>query len=285
MNYASLYIVEPRMRKARKASVEGHPDMMIKDLSEWQKECTTKGDPEQTTAVVVVDGKYVTHIGPMDNHRRGALRRAGVNFPDLPSTQNMKKEQAYYEQVRDLIERKAECDTSDAQGIIEAWEIRNGGTIMEEINMDKAEEAGITPEDLANTILGVTTHDAMEQVPSDPNSKWKSVDRYADSYTEIHPDPFNVAEIEITTNHRTTLVGKLVLQVYHNAYFRFWDPIKASDDIAVLRRAGEAVYNSRVSRALEIRRVNLTAFIKKAEQDLEDMEKWTKHDLDKPFTT
>lgn len=32
----------------------------------------------------------------------------------------------YYEQVRDEVERLAECTTSDAQGIIGAWELRNG---------------------------------------------------------------------------------------------------------------------------------------------------------------
>lgn len=32
----------------------------------------------------------------------------------------------YYEKVRDAVERIAECTTSDAQGVVEAWERTNG---------------------------------------------------------------------------------------------------------------------------------------------------------------
>jgi hypothetical protein len=58
----------------------------------------------------------------------------------------------YYEKVRDAVERIAECTTSDAQGIIEAWERTNGQSI-EEDTFGEAEHAGTTPEDLARTIL------------------------------------------------------------------------------------------------------------------------------------
>lgn len=61
----------------------------------------------------------------------------------------------YCEQVRDAIERVAECTTSDAQGIIGAWEMRNGGTMMGDENMDKAEAEGKDPEQLAREILGM----------------------------------------------------------------------------------------------------------------------------------
>ena len=63
----------------------------------------------------------------------------------------------YYEQTRDAIEHLAQCTTSDAQSLIEAWELTNGGTMMEQVNMDKAEEAGTQPEDLARTILELPT--------------------------------------------------------------------------------------------------------------------------------
>ena len=51
----------------------------------------------------------------------------------------------YYEQVRDAVERIAECTTSDAQGIIEAWE--------RTYSMRYHEEAKVDPEDLARAIL------------------------------------------------------------------------------------------------------------------------------------
>lgn len=60
----------------------------------------------------------------------------------------------YYEQVRDAIEKIADCTTSDAQGIIGAWELRNGGNMMEDVNIDKAEQDGRDPEALAYQILG-----------------------------------------------------------------------------------------------------------------------------------
>lgn len=60
----------------------------------------------------------------------------------------------YYEQVRDAIETIADCTTSDAQGIIGAWELRNGGNMMEDVNIDKAEQDGRDPEALAYQILG-----------------------------------------------------------------------------------------------------------------------------------
>lgn len=59
-----------------------------------------------------------------------------------------KKQATYYEQVRDHVERLGECSTSDAQGIIGAWEMRNGNMDpMGDVNMDKAEDAGTTPEE------------------------------------------------------------------------------------------------------------------------------------------
>ena len=64
----------------------------------------------------------------------------------------------YYEQVRDAVERLAECTTSDAQGIIGAWELKNGGTMMGNEAMDRAEQAGTTPENLALQILSKGGH-------------------------------------------------------------------------------------------------------------------------------
>ena len=54
----------------------------------------------------------------------------------------------YYEKVRDAVERIAKCTTSDAQGIIEAWERTNGQSTFGE-----AQHAGTNPEDLARAIL------------------------------------------------------------------------------------------------------------------------------------
>ena len=60
----------------------------------------------------------------------------------------------YYEKVRDAVERIAECTTSDAQGIIEAWERRKGDTTGTQV-VGIAEDQGTDPEDLARTILGI----------------------------------------------------------------------------------------------------------------------------------
>jgi hypothetical protein len=54
---------------------------------------------------------------------------------------------SYYEQVRDHVERIAECTTSDAQGIIEAWERTSPESI------DGHEEMGTNAEQVAQTIL------------------------------------------------------------------------------------------------------------------------------------
>jgi hypothetical protein len=76
----------------------------------------------------------------------------------------------YYEKVRDAVERIAECTTSDAQGIIEAWELRlsNPRLTIAEANrltpMDKAEEWGISPTTYANAILGRSTHGLVRLV-------------------------------------------------------------------------------------------------------------------------
>lgn len=53
----------------------------------------------------------------------------------------------YYEQVRDHVERIAECTTSDAQGIIDAWERTSPQSI------DGHEEVGTAPEQVARIIL------------------------------------------------------------------------------------------------------------------------------------
>lgn len=82
----------------------------------------------------------------------------------------------YYGEVRDAIERIAECDTSDAQGIIGAWEMRNGGTMMGDENMDKAEAEGKDPERLAREILGIP------DCPSYPNPLHDGTDRTYDAY-------------------------------------------------------------------------------------------------------
>ena len=58
----------------------------------------------------------------------------------------------YYEQVRDAVERIAECTTSDAQGIIEAWERRRGDTTGTQV-VGTTEDQGTDPEDLARAIL------------------------------------------------------------------------------------------------------------------------------------
>ena len=102
----------------------------------------------------------------------------------------MKHEQTYYEQVRDAVERLGECDTSDAQGIIGAWEIRNGGTIMEDLNMDKAEEAGTQPEDLARAILGKNATPIMDEflITVNAASALLDMDPSEDDYT---PDPID----------------------------------------------------------------------------------------------
>jgi hypothetical protein len=60
----------------------------------------------------------------------------------------------YYEKVRDAVERIAECTTSDAQGIIEAWERRNGDTAGT-LAVFVAEDQGTDPEDLARAILKI----------------------------------------------------------------------------------------------------------------------------------
>jgi hypothetical protein len=61
----------------------------------------------------------------------------------------------YYEKVRDAVERIAECTTSDAQGIIEAWERRSPEGI------DGHEEVGTDPEKTARVILCTSVrHDA-----------------------------------------------------------------------------------------------------------------------------
>ena len=59
----------------------------------------------------------------------------------------------YYERVRDEVERVGECTTSDAQGILEAWELKQGNVITSTDALDAAEAEGITPADLANQIL------------------------------------------------------------------------------------------------------------------------------------
>jgi hypothetical protein len=62
----------------------------------------------------------------------------------------------YYEQVRDEVERLAECTTSDAQGIIGAWEMKNGNHDMtDDENVNKAAVDGIRAEALARTILNM----------------------------------------------------------------------------------------------------------------------------------
>jgi hypothetical protein len=55
----------------------------------------------------------------------------------------------YYEQVRDEVERIAECTTSDAQGIIEAWERTNTQSI------DGHEDVGTNPAAVARSILKI----------------------------------------------------------------------------------------------------------------------------------
>ena len=63
----------------------------------------------------------------------------------------------YYEQVRDAIERSAECTTSDAQGIIQSWAMRNGYGLMEDeqaVN-DQAEQgrkAQVTAHMILNSV-------------------------------------------------------------------------------------------------------------------------------------
>ncbi len=61
---------------------------------------------------------------------------------------------SYYEQVRDAIEQ-AGCTTSDAQGIIGAWEHTKypGQDFLGDRAMEEAEQAGIAPEELAKSIL------------------------------------------------------------------------------------------------------------------------------------
>ena len=91
MEYAKLYYVHNRGRIAKKASVEGHPDKLTEQLYAWQVELSKDGDPTTTTVCVVFNGKYRSHVGPFDNYRKAALRRAGVDLPGLPSTENMRK--------------------------------------------------------------------------------------------------------------------------------------------------------------------------------------------------
>ena len=62
-------------------------------------------------------------------------------------------------------------------------------------------------------IVNNLSHDT-EQVLPDPKGLWKPMGRYAYSYTEMFPDPFQLANLEITTNNRTTLPGKWVLREY-----------------------------------------------------------------------
>lgn len=61
----------------------------------------------------------------------------------------------YYEQVREAVERLGECTTSDAQGVIMAWELKNGGSPMGDEAVNRAEAAGTDPETLARTILSI----------------------------------------------------------------------------------------------------------------------------------
>ena len=64
----------------------------------------------------------------------------------------------YYEKVRDHIERLAECTTSDAQGIIEAWAMKEHpgrGIMADTWAVEVREAAGTDPEQLARTILNM----------------------------------------------------------------------------------------------------------------------------------
>ena len=88
---ARLYYVVNRGRVARKASVTAYAGLLASELTKWQAELTANGnDPEETTVCVVLsNGDYFSHIGPFDQYRRANLRRAGVNLPGAPSTENM----------------------------------------------------------------------------------------------------------------------------------------------------------------------------------------------------
>ncbi len=121
-------------------------------------------------------------------------------------------------------------------------------------------------------IVNNLSHDT-EQVPPDPNGLWKPKDRYAYSYTEMFPDPFQLANLEITTNNRTTLPGKWVLREYDYGYFHGFVPVEASDDILVLRKVGESLYKSRIPDAIKKCKTNMESFIEKEKGRLKDMEK------------
>jgi hypothetical protein len=58
----------------------------------------------------------------------------------------------YYEKVRDAIEEIAECTTSDAQGILGAWELRDPRRFT---SIEKAESARVTPKRFALAVLGM----------------------------------------------------------------------------------------------------------------------------------
>jgi hypothetical protein len=71
----------------------------------------------------------------------------------------------YYEQVRDAVERIAQCTTSDAQGIIGAWgQTKHSPGDAGQAAIDEAEEAGTTPEDLARAILKMPKTDHSAEV-------------------------------------------------------------------------------------------------------------------------
>ena len=102
----------------------------------------------------------------------------------------MKHEPTYYEQVRDQVEQLAGATTSDAQSIIEAWELKTGQSVEEEEQI----EGAAPPYDMAMQIL---SKPAPDQAPT----KAQEVAALRSFQDQQHPSSYLAQWLKVMIPH------------------------------------------------------------------------------------